>query len=138
LTNSDCNEGSSILVTAAIILKENKVLLIKRAREPYQNHWCFPGGVGSLKKYSNPADAVADEVKIDLGCEFEPSFFTYSYGKFEVPTVTLFFKGSISGIVKENSKHVQESRWFELDEAVGKELGFDHKHVLERLIDTLS
>src|SRR3989338_6646579 len=87
-----------LLITSAIICSEGKVLLLKRNKEPEKGKWSLPGGVGSLKKYPNPVDAVKNEVKYDLGVAFiVDSFFDYSFyeGK-EGPAVVLHFIGKIT------------------------------------------
>lgn len=119
-----------ILVTAAIILNENNILLVKRAREPYKGYWSFIGGVGAFDHTSDPIEAVKLEVMADINCKFQPRFFMYNYQVFDVPTVTLFFYGPISGEPKIEQKYVEEYKWFDLEEANKMELGFDHNKVL--------
>ncbi len=93
-----------LLVTVAIITKDDKLLLIKRAREPYKDSWSFIGGCGEFKHTSDPAKAVKLEVNADINCAFNPTFFMYNAANFEVPTVTLFFYGSIQGTPKINCR----------------------------------
>lgn len=122
--------NTPLLVTAAMIINNNKILLVKRAREPYKGFWCFVSGCGAFKEVSNPVDAVKIEVKGDLNCEFEPIFLKYSHTIFEVPTITLFFYGLIKGTPKITPKYVLEYKWFDLNKVVNMKLGFDHNKIL--------
>jgi ADP-ribose pyrophosphatase YjhB (NUDIX family) len=66
-----------LLVTAALIVDNGKILLVKRAREPFKDYWGFVSGCGAFEYHSNPSDAVKKEVQCDLSCDFSPTFFTY-------------------------------------------------------------
>lgn len=125
-----------ILVTAAIIEKDGKILLTKRAREPFKDLWCFIGGTGSFKKKEDPKEAVKDEVMSDIGCEFSPEFFTYNYHNFKVATVTLFFSGEIKGDIKPNPKLVSDYKWVDKKDVLKMDLGFAHKEILEKFISS--
>ncbi len=125
-----------LLTTSAIICSKNKVLLIKRSKEPDKNRWALPGGTGSLKKYPNPIDAVKDEVKYDLGVDFiVENFFGYSFykGK-EGPAITLHFKGKIAKKPKPNFEVLTEWGYFSLNE-LPDDIAFDHKDVLKNFFE---
>ena len=120
-----------LVVTAAIIYENDKILLIKRSREPFQGFWSFVGGCGAFEYYADPAQAVQREVKSDLDCEFEPAFLTYNYEDFfGKPSVVLYFIGKINGNPTIDPKYVSEYRWFSVEEAQDLELGFDQKKIL--------
>jgi 8-oxo-dGTP diphosphatase len=58
------------LGVGAVILDGVRVLLVRRANEPFQNWWSLPGGVvetGELLK-----DAVRREMREETGLEVEP------------------------------------------------------------------
>jgi len=120
-----------LFVTAAIITDDDKILLIKRAREPFKDCWAFIGGSGSFEKHNDPIDAVKNEVAGDINCKFEPKFFKYNCATFEVPTITLFFHGKIEGTPKITPKYVTEYRWFTIKEAKELKLAFDHNGILK-------
>jgi len=44
----------------AVIVKNEKILLTRRAYEPYQNHWDFPGGF--LESGENPERGLRREL----------------------------------------------------------------------------
>lgn len=51
--------------TVAIIKKENKILLVKRNREPYKNTWMFPAGFVDYGEH--PEETVKREVNEESG-----------------------------------------------------------------------
>ncbi len=124
-----------LLVTAAIIFDDEKFLLIKRAREPFKDFWSFPGGCGAFARVSDPIEAVKQEVKCDIDCDFHPNFFIYNYEKFEnKPTVVLYFYGKINGKIKINPKYVLECDWFSIKEIRKMKLGFNHNKIIEEFL----
>lgn len=42
-------------------MKNNEVLLVRRKKHPYQNHWALPGG--RIEKQETPREAVIRELK---------------------------------------------------------------------------
>lgn len=126
-------EDKISLVVSAIIIKNNKILLIKRSREPFKNYWSFISGQGAFKHTKNPMEAVKLEVKYDLNCKFNCEFFTHSYTDFDVSVINLFFIGKINGTPKINNKYVKEFRYFSLNEISKLKLAFDHKEVIKKL-----
>lgn len=124
-----------LLVTTAVIYEKDKLLLVKRAREPFKGYWSFIGGCGAFAYHSNPKDAVKREVKCDLSCDFEPKFLTYNYEDFYgKPSVVLYFTGRISGTPTINQKYVSEYQWFSVEEVQQLELGYDHQRILLKYV----
>jgi len=124
-----------LLVTAAMIIDNDKILLIKRTREPFRDKWCFVGGCGAFEHVNDPQEAVKIEVDADLNCDYSPEFFTYHYSEFKVPTITLFFSGQIGGTPRATPEYVKEFRWFKLEEARKMELGFEHSKILSKYMN---
>ncbi|MBC8470062.1 MAG: NUDIX domain-containing protein [Planctomycetes bacterium] len=125
-----------LLVTAAIITDKDKILLIQRAREPYENYWSFVGGCGAFGRVGDPFEAVKGEVKVDLKCKFNPTFFRFNYKVFDGKrTLTLFFHGNIEGEPDPTPEYVRKYEWFDLKEASKMKLGFDHNEILKKFID---
>lgn len=128
-----------LLVTAAIITEKNKVLLVKRVREPFKDYWCFIGGCGGFERTSDPVEAVKDEVKGEIHCDFKPHFFSYSFQKFEeleINSVVLYFYGTIIGNPKINKEYASKYKWVTLEEAANLNLGFDHQKILRNFAQT--
>lgn len=124
-----------LLVTAAVIYEKDKLLLVKRAREPFKGYWSFVGGCGAFEYHSDPAHAVQREVKCDLSCDFTPTFLTYNYEDFYgKPSVVLYFTGTITGTPRIDPKYVSEYKWFSFSEAQQLELGYDHQKILREYV----
>ena len=119
------------LVTAALVIKDKEILLLKRGNEPYKDYWGFPGGIGGWEKTSNPLEAVIEEVRGDVGCEFTGTFLTVNYSDNHKPTLTLFYIGSIAGEPTPVCKNAAEARYFPIQQARSMKLAFDHNEILE-------
>ena len=125
------------LVLTAIIHNADykKILLVKRAREPFIEKWSLPGGVGAFEKEKDPEKAIGIEVFDDLGVKFNNKFYTLSYEKQPEPTIKLFFTGTLEGEPFNNSKETtSEIKWFGLDEILKIDLAFNDKDVLKKFI----
>jgi len=54
----------------AIVVRDGRVLLVRRGREPLKGHWTLPGGV--LEVGETLAAGVAREVREETGLDVEP------------------------------------------------------------------
>ena len=52
--------SAPLLVTVAVIYDKNKILLIKRARDPFKGFWSFVGGCGAFEYHSDPRNRFAN------------------------------------------------------------------------------
>lgn len=123
-----------LLVTAAIIINQKKVLLVKRARNPFKGYWSFIGGCGAFEHTSNPEEVVKKEVYDDIRCLFYPTFWGYSYQELDIKSVVLYFYGNISGNLIINPEYVSDYKWILIEEAVNLELAFDHQDILKKFL----
>lgn len=127
---------SPLLVTVAIIHRHyvgnREILLVRRARDPHCGKWSLIGGIGAFKDFSmDPQRAVTFEVKCDIDVEYqEPTFFQYQYDENPKPSVSLVFKGYISGTPSCNPLYVQEYKWFSIEEALSLDIAFSGAKVL--------
>ena len=53
-----------------IIIKENKILLIKRGFEPFKGFWAIPGG--RIEDHENTEECLKREMKEETNLEVEP------------------------------------------------------------------
>jgi 8-oxo-dGTP diphosphatase len=58
-----------IVGASALIVRDGKILLVRRAREPYKGMWSFPGG--KLEPGEGVRDTVRREVREETGLEIE-------------------------------------------------------------------
>lgn len=129
------------IVTSAVIISNNKVLLIRRKKWPEENKLALPGGTGSLKKFPDPKEAIKDEVLYDLGVNFKIiKFWDYSsYSGLEGSMITLHFLGRIDKTPKPNKEAVLEWDYYSKEDfkKLSKEdFAFDHYQVLNRFFNS--
>ncbi len=109
------------IIAAPLIIKENKILLIKNAKEEKKGYWQLPGGKVELGE--KPEGAVVREVKEETGLNFNnPKFFTYFEHYFQDAKQHYFylvFKGDVLGSIEQinerikiNPREVLEFGWF--------------------------
>ncbi|MFH1585411.1 MAG: NUDIX domain-containing protein [archaeon] len=119
------------LVTIAIISKENKILLIKRNNEPEIGKWALPGGCGAFKKFSDPKEAVKDEVYYDLRVRFIPRGLLGNYFQEDDPPIlSIVYLGKIEGEPSINKLSAVEWVWFTEAKISNLDLAFDHKRII--------
>lgn len=122
-------------VAALITTTENgsqKMLLTRRAVEPFKGYWCLPGG--HFDPYERARDAIIREVKEETGLEFAPTFFSYAdeiIPDLNIHTVVLVFSGGASGTIVTQPGEVAEAGWFTLEEAQQLRLAFTHNEIVE-------
>lgn len=59
------------VAVAAVIVKGNKVLMVKRAKEPYRGTWMFPAGFVEFGEH--PVDSLKREVAEETGLQVKDS-----------------------------------------------------------------
>ena len=112
----------------AVIVSENKIVLIKRGNEPSRGKWTIPGGLVELGE--NPEQAVIRETKEETGLDVEnPTLIDVvsnvdldEKGKVKYHYVIIdYFVHAKSGTAQAASDAV-ELRWVSLDEVEGYDL----------------
>lgn len=78
-----------ILVVAAAIFKENKVLLAQRADGDFENKWEFPGG--KVEKKETEKNALKREIREELGVEIEVQGYIAN-NVYKYPNITIDLK----------------------------------------------
>lgn len=120
---------------SAIIIKDNKILLAKRAKDPYKDLWEIPGGFVENKETLEEAikREMREELRISLTdlkyYDSKPSIYTYKGMNNE--TFIAYFKVTFDDEVVINSE-ILEYNYFHLDNL--PEISFPaHKEILEGL-----
>ena len=137
---NDENFIGPITTVAAILTKsfdnETRIILTRRARAPYEGHWCLPGG--HILKIEKAEDAICREVREETGLSFHPKFF----GVFDeiIPDrqhhhSLIAYHGTVEGELICQKGEVLEMQWFTLKEALREDLAFTNREVLQSYVD---
>ena len=131
-------------VTADIVLftvmdDDLKVLLIKRAKEPFQGMWAIPGGFVRIEE--DLEAAAIRELKEETGVEDVYLEQLYTFGKpgrdprGRVITVAYFALVNAKEFRLKASTDASDAAWFSVYKL--PRLGFDHKDILEYALQRL-
>jgi 8-oxo-dGTP diphosphatase len=126
-------------VDAALIsVDERKVLLIRRAHDPFAGKWAFPGGFMDMDQ--TPEEAIIRELEEETGISGLSLEQFKTYGALgrdpRGRTISTLFTALISNTKDYNPKggdDAAEARWFPLEEI--PDLAFDHSEILKEVID---
>ena len=112
--------GSSQPTACAIVLDEQgRVLLARRAHEPFAGHWDLPGGF--LDEGEHPLDALVRELREETSLEVEPLEFVgiwmdrYGSGEDAPATLNLYWTARAVTGEPEPADDVTELGWFATD-----------------------
>jgi NAD+ diphosphatase len=117
-------------VTASALPEDGdgRVLLARRAIEPFRGRWDAVGGF--VDEAEHPVDAVRREVREETGLAFEPQellgIWMGRYGPEQRATLNLFWTGRLAAGTPRPDDDVAELRWFGSEELPPREeLAFD-------------
>jgi len=99
---------------------DGRLLLVRRAHEPFRGFWDIPGGF--LDEGEPPLDGLRRELLEETGLEIEPGDYLGAwidrYG--DAPgaqfTLNLYWRARVLGGVERPADDVSELRWFARDE----------------------
>ncbi len=123
-------ERSSV-TACALVERDGRLLLARRAQDPYAGRWDLPGGFVGAGEH--PHDALRRELREETGLEVEPRDFvgvwmdTYADGE---PTLNLYWTAVAPRGEPKAADDVSEVRWFAPDELPGS-LAFHVGDVLD-------
>jgi ADP-ribose pyrophosphatase YjhB (NUDIX family) len=120
---------------ALCVDERGRVLLARRADEPFKGRWDLPGGF--VEEGEHPLDALRRELREEASIEVEPLDFVgvwmdnYPYQTHTVSTINLYWTARILRGFPEPTDDVSELAWFSADELpVEGELAFHIADVL--------
>jgi ADP-ribose pyrophosphatase YjhB (NUDIX family) len=113
---------------ALVADEAGRLLLARRAHEPFQGLWDTPGGF--VEEGEHPLDALRRELREETGLEVEPGRFVgvwmdaYGDGPGAASTLNLYWEARVVGGELRPADDVAELAWFARDELSAVELAF--------------
>ncbi len=125
------NDKSPRLTVDGVILKDEKILLIKRKNEPFKDKWALPGGF--VEYGEKVEDAVVREVFEETGLRTEISSL---FGIYSDPgrdprghTISAVFILNVCGGELSCGDDASDARFFHFEDL--PELSFDHDKIVD-------
>jgi ADP-ribose pyrophosphatase YjhB (NUDIX family) len=126
-----CYASSKATAGALVEDEDGRVLLARRAREPFRGRWDIPGGF--LEEGEHPLDGVRRELLEETGLEVEPLDFVgvwmdrYGGDSTAEPTLNLYWTARVLSGEASPADDVDDLRWFAPDELPPpRELAFEN------------
>ena len=129
-----------VLAVAGVLLKEDSVLLVKRANEPSKGKWSLPGGVVELGE--TVGEALKREMREELSIEVTPKSIVDvvekivfdDKGEIKYHYIILEFLAEAGLKEPKVGSDVVEFRWIELRKLHRLDLDNDMKQVISRAV----
>ena len=119
------------LTVDGVILKNNRLLLIKRRNLPFKDKWAFPGGF--VEYGEKTEDAVIREVLEETGLETKINDLVGVYSDPDRDprghTVSVVYLLDVCGGCLSGSDDASEAKFFDLEHL--PELAFDHDSIVK-------
>lgn len=119
--------------TAAVILKNKKVILVKRGREPYKNTWMFPGGF--VEYGEHPLETLKKEIIEETRLKITKSSLLEMVQTIDDPRapgnlIFFYLVKTSEGTIKTDKNENSDIAWF--DVAKPPEIGWkSHRKVMD-------
>jgi mutator protein MutT len=120
-----------VKASSAILLKDKKILLVKRSDyiKAFPKCWACPGG--RADEGETPEQAVVRELKEEINLDFKPTKL-FATNKWKDRDLYRFL-GDYSGKIKLQEEELTEYNWFSYEDAVKLDLAFDYREIIEKL-----
>jgi 8-oxo-dGTP diphosphatase len=103
---------------SALVERDGRLLVTRRAREPFAGRLDLPGGF--IEPGEHPEQAVRRELREETGLDVEvgplAGIFTDAYGDEGIATLNLFYEARVLGGSERANDDVSEILWLERDE----------------------
>ena len=120
---------------AAVIVKDKKVLLVRRKREPFKGTWMFPAGFVDFGEH--PLETLRREIKEETGLRLKTAKFIDIVQAKDDPRelghLTIFYRAEVfDGHFKNDDEENEKIAWFDISKA--PQLGFENHHQIMKFI----
>ena len=100
-----------------LVVHDGRLLLVRRAFEPFKGWWDVPGGF--LEAGEHPVDGVVRELREETGLEVRPGglvgIYMDRYGPDGDPTMSLYYQCEVIGGAERAGDDATELGWFRPD-----------------------
>jgi 8-oxo-dGTP diphosphatase len=119
------------LTTDSVILKQKKILLIKRAKEPFKDCWALPGGFVEYGETVEAACLRELEEETTIKGKIKQLVGVYSHPKRDPRghVISVAFLITNIGGKEKSGDDAKEIKWFDCDNL--PELAFDHLEIIK-------
>ncbi len=123
-----CSFNNPKGTTSAIIIRDGKLLVLKRTEEPFNGMWDLPGGY--MDAGETPEHTAMREIKEELGVDAKLDFIgafpgTASWKAKTFSVLSHAYLAEISGEPQLNTKENSNLTWISLSEIDPKTIAFD-------------
>ncbi|MCK5476978.1 MAG: NUDIX hydrolase [Candidatus Aenigmarchaeota archaeon] len=125
-------EKKPMLTVDGIIIEKEKILLIKRATQPYLNHWALPGGFVELNETLEVAVVREVNEETCLRTKTNRLIGAYSDPKRDPRghTVSIvYFMKTTAGSKPKKTDEAKEIEYFDFDK-IPEKIAFDHRKII--------
>src|SRR5262245_820341 len=141
-TNSADYEHPSVTVDLVIFTVNDdtlKVMLVKRAEQPYMDHWSLPGGFLLIGESLEDAAVRVLKEKTGVGDLYLEQLYTFGepHRDPRARVITVAYVALIpwSNLDQPQSKKVADLKWYSIGQI--PKLAFDHKLILNYAVQRL-
>ena len=121
-----------------ILTKDDGILIIKRAKEPYKDWWALPGG--NIELGETAEKTAIRETKEELGIDIKPEFLFFHDGldkRRNTHYVELWFASSLEGKIIPKSDEILKTKLVNSRELLKVDLAFTHNKVVKKYLEIL-
>jgi ADP-ribose pyrophosphatase YjhB (NUDIX family) len=119
-----------------LMIKDNKVLLVKRARYKAKYFWCWTVPWWWMESWETPEENVIREVKEETNLDYKPTQLFKKVDKWEKngrPRIQYCFIWEFSWEIKLQEEEATDYGWFTYEETKNLKLAFNFEDILEEL-----
>jgi ADP-ribose pyrophosphatase YjhB (NUDIX family) len=123
-----CNFKNPKGTVTAVIIKDSKILLLKRKENPFLGKWDLPGGY--MNQNETPEQATSRELMEELGVSARLDFINWfpgsaSWKEESFPILNHAYLAEINGEIKLNKEENEEYSWQNIKDLDANEIAFD-------------